>query len=63
MNSYFFNEGIGAGTGLGQCYLTPSGDDMASGDYRCFPSEGGHADFAPRNEVNICHTYVCKYDM
>mmetsp|Transcript_1084 Transcript_1084/g.1214 ORF Transcript_1084/g.1214 Transcript_1084/m.1214 type:complete len:434 (+) Transcript_1084:124-1425(+) len=44
---------IGAGTGLGQCYLTPSGDDMASGDYRCFPSEGGHADFAPRNELEF----------
>ena len=42
---------IGAGTGLGQCFLTPSGDSDESGDYRCFPSEGGHAEFAPRNEV------------
>ena len=36
---------------LGQCYLTPSGDHGESGDYRCFPSEGGHAEFAPRDEV------------
>eukprot|EP00929_Paragymnodinium_shiwhaense_P072187 TRINITY_DN36637_c0_g2_i1.p1 TRINITY_DN36637_c0_g2~~TRINITY_DN36637_c0_g2_i1.p1 ORF type:complete len:463 (-),score=100.24 TRINITY_DN36637_c0_g2_i1:153-1541(-) len=35
---------VGAGTGLGQCYLT-AGED---GDYRCQPSEGGHAEFAPR---------------
>jgi glucokinase len=26
---------------------------MSSGDYRCFPSEGGHADFAPRNELEF----------
>lgn len=44
---------IGAGTGLGQCFLTPSGGVDDSGDYRCFPSEGGHAEFAPRNEVNF----------
>ena len=35
---------IGAGTGLGECFLTPGAD----GTYRCFPTEGGHADFAPR---------------
>lgn len=38
---------IGAGTGLGECYLTPD----PSGVYHCFPSEGGHAEFAPRNQV------------
>lgn len=38
---------IGAGTGLGECFLTPFG----SGGYECYPSEGGHAEFAPRNEV------------
>jgi len=37
---------IGAGTGLGQCFLISD----ASGDYRCYPSEGGHAEFAPRGE-------------
>ena len=40
---------IGAGTGLGQCYLTPSKD----GTYQCFPSEGGHAEFAPRDDFEI----------
>ena len=44
---------IGAGTGLGQCFLTPSGEQGAEGDYRCFPSEGGHAEFAPRNELEF----------
>ncbi len=38
---------IGAGTGLGECFLTPSHD----GHYQCFACEGGHAEFAPRNEV------------
>lgn len=40
---------IGAGTGLGECFLTPN----AIGEYDCFPSEGGHAEFAPRNEVTF----------
>lgn len=38
---------IGAGTGLGECFLTP-----ANGVYSCFSSEGGHAEFAPRNDVS-----------
>lgn len=38
---------IGAGTGLGECFLTPNQD----GEYTCFPTEGGHAEFAPRSEV------------
>lgn len=44
---------VGAGTGLGQCFLTAGPD----GEYHAFPSEGGHAEFAPRgagnNEVQI----------
>ncbi|WP_017325594.1 glucokinase [Synechococcus sp. PCC 7336] len=36
---------LGAGTGLGQTYLTWQGDG-----YRVHPSEGGHAGFAPRTE-------------
>lgn len=40
---------IGAGTGLGECFLTPD----ANGTYTCFPSEGGHAEFAPRDEVEV----------
>lgn len=39
---------IGAGTGLGECFLCP-----ANGSYECFPSEGGHAEFAPRNDEEI----------
>ncbi|PSB05250.1 glucokinase [Merismopedia glauca] len=36
---------IGAGTGLGHCFLIPQGDS-----YQVFSSEGGHADFSPRNQ-------------
>lgn len=42
---------IGAGTGLGECFLTPGTD----GVYTCFPCEGGHAEFAPRNEVKMAN--------
>jgi glucokinase len=37
---------IAPGTGLGQAYLTWDGSR-----YRAFPSEGGHADFAPATEL------------
>lgn len=36
---------IGAGTGLGESFLIPQGNDV-----RVFPTEGGHADFAPRTQ-------------
>ncbi len=39
---------IGAGTGLGQGFLVHEGDR-----YRVLPSEGGHADFAPRSEMEF----------
>jgi glucokinase len=39
---------ISAGTGLGEAGLLAE-----RGDYRPFPSEGGHVDFAPRNELEI----------
>jgi glucokinase len=39
---------IGAGTGLGQCFLTPG----MSGEYCAWPSEGGHQEFAPRGAGN-----------
>jgi len=43
---------IGAGTGLGECYLTPNlGQDTNS--YTCFASEGGHVEYAPRNDLEI----------
>jgi len=38
---------LGAGTGLGECYLTAD----ACGRYTCFPSEGGHAEYAPIDEL------------
>jgi glucokinase len=37
---------IGAGTGLGEAILAHNGED-----YVVLPTEGGHADFAPRNEL------------
>jgi glucokinase len=39
---------IGAGTGLGQGFLIKQGNQ-----YQVFSSEGGHADFAPRNEIEF----------
>lgn len=46
---------IGAGTGLGECYLTPN-ITMGEGEsqsYTCFASEGGHVEYAPRNDLEI----------
>ncbi|HLJ58160.1 MAG TPA: glucokinase [bacterium] len=37
---------VAPGTGLGEAFLTWDG-----GRYRAYPSEGGHADFAPRTPV------------
>ncbi|HEY8716262.1 MAG TPA: glucokinase [Candidatus Acidoferrum sp.] len=39
---------IAAGTGLGQSFLVWDG-----GRYQVVPSEGGHSDFAPHNELQI----------
>jgi len=39
---------ISAGTGLGECFLVWDGRH-----YKPYPSEGGHCDFAPRNEDEI----------
>jgi glucokinase len=39
---------IGAGTGLGQGFLIKQGHRA-----KVFPSEGGHADFAPRSEIEF----------
>lgn len=41
---------IGTGTGLGQAVITKSGPD---GKYIVSPAEGGHADFAPRDETEF----------
>ena len=39
---------VGAGTGLGECYSTAADPSLP---YETFASEGGHADWAPRDEV------------
>lgn len=39
---------IGAGTGLGECFIVPRGDD-----YAAYASEGGHASFSPRSELEF----------
>jgi hypothetical protein len=39
---------LGAGTGLGEVYLTHNGKN-----YDVWPAEGGHTDFAPRNQVEF----------
>ena len=39
---------VGAGTGLGQCYLCPINE---GGEYACFASEGGHTEFSPRDDI------------
>lgn len=39
---------LGAGTGLGEGFLI-----RLAGDFQVFSSEGGHADFAPRNELEF----------
>jgi glucokinase len=39
---------LGAGTGLGECYLIRQRDH-----YQVFASEGGHSDFAPRSEIEF----------
>jgi glucokinase len=39
---------LGAGTGLGESFLIPSGSD-----YRVCATEGGHADFAPRSALEF----------
>lgn len=41
---------IGAGTGLGECYLTAGEVDA---QYTCYPSEGGHTEFSPRNNEQV----------
>ena len=42
---------VGAGTGLGECYLTSSTGTKEG--YVCFPSEGGHSDFVPRSMLDM----------
>ena len=48
---------VGAGTGLGECYLTRSSLAPDLG-YECYPSEGGHVDFVPRDDLGV---ELCKH--
>ena len=43
---------VGAGTGLGECFLTKSSLRPELG-YECYPSEGGHVDFVPRSPLEV----------
>ncbi len=51
---------IGAGTGLGEAFLINQGSN-----HRIFATEGGHADFAPRNEseFQLLKYLEKKYDV
>jgi glucokinase len=51
---------VGAGTGLGECYLSPD----EHGVYSCFPSEGGHVEWAPKTDtdVNLWRYLKAKFD-
>ena len=53
---------VGAGTGLGTCFLTKSSLCPELG-YECYPSEGGHVDFVPRDliEVELWEYLKTKY--
>ena len=41
---------IGAGTGLGECFSTAIDD---ASPYESYPSEGGHAEWCPRNALEV----------
>lgn len=41
---------IGAGTGLGECFSTATTEDAP---YETYPSEGGHAEWSPRTELEV----------
>lgn len=51
---------IGAGTGLGQGFVI-----QQASTYRIYPSEGGHADFAPRSKIEfeLLDYLTDKYDI
>jgi glucokinase len=51
---------LGAGTGLGESFLIP-----IDSDYQVFATEGGHADFAPKSELEfqLLEYLKSKYDV
>lgn len=49
---------IGAGTGLGEAFLTTG----LNGDYEVWPAEGGHREFAPRQDgMSKLQFEMCQY--
>lgn len=52
MDPYGPKACVGAGTGLGECFLTTSSLRPEDG-YECFPTEGGHVDFVPRDTLQV----------
>mmetsp|Transcript_5117 Transcript_5117/g.9324 ORF Transcript_5117/g.9324 Transcript_5117/m.9324 type:complete len:464 (+) Transcript_5117:109-1500(+) len=44
---------IGSGTGLGECFVIPNKYGPEDDNYFVFATEGGHVDFAPRNDLEI----------
>uniref|UniRef100_A0A7S2ZQH1 Glucokinase n=2 Tax=Rhodosorus marinus TaxID=101924 RepID=A0A7S2ZQH1_9RHOD len=43
---------LGAGTGLGECFLAPNWSPYGS-FYDAYPSEGGHVEFAPKTDIQF----------
>lgn len=44
---------VGAGTGLGECFLTSPAGATDMEHYTAYPTEGGHTDFAPRSPLEF----------
>jgi len=44
---------VGAGTGLGECFLTSPAGTQDMEHYTAYPTEGGHSDFAPRSPLEF----------
>ena len=51
---------VGAGTGLGETFCTAA---KADAPYEAYPSEGGHAEFVPRSELEseLAHFLMLKF--
>jgi len=43
----------GSGTGLGECVLNPTQDKEGNITYYVCPTEGGHKDFAPTDQIDF----------
>ncbi|TAF55808.1 MAG: glucokinase [Oscillatoriales cyanobacterium] len=44
---------LGAGTGLGECFLMPTGTTSGSNNYAVGASEGGHVEYAPTTPLEF----------